>query len=270
MAENQWYEMNFLETEVLVLLFSASEYFLPPFLKTMKKLKFLIVCNLSSKKATIRGLGALSPLTQLRSVRLERLLPPTIPKQSKAMQNLDKLSLSLSEGFGNISTLNDANLQGFNLEHCSNLEELPPAIFQMPSAQIWSVSNSHLVEKLPYDLGKLSFLRMLKLSALPGLKELPASIGKLGQLEFLDISLCEGLKELPDEIGQLKKLKELNMRECSHLRILPRSVCGLGSLKHVICDEKVGHQWLRAKTFSIPDLRVEIVEAQSTFGWLDD
>ncbi|XP_059074900.1 disease resistance protein ADR1-like [Cryptomeria japonica] len=38
MAENDWYEMNLPETEALVLHFSASEYFLPPFLKTMKKL----------------------------------------------------------------------------------------------------------------------------------------------------------------------------------------------------------------------------------------
>ena len=78
------------------------------------------------------------------------------------------------------------------------------------------------------------------------------------------------MKELLEEIGQLKKLKEINMRECSRLRMLLRSVCGLVSLKHVIYDEKVGHQWLRAMTFSIPDLRDEIVEAHSHLGWLDD
>ncbi|GLJ19874.1 hypothetical protein SUGI_0360190 [Cryptomeria japonica] len=80
MAENDWYAMNLSETEALVLHFSASEYFLPPFLKTMKKLKVLIVCNLGSERATIKGLDALSSLTQLRSVRLERLVAPTIPK----------------------------------------------------------------------------------------------------------------------------------------------------------------------------------------------
>ncbi|XP_057836439.1 probable disease resistance protein At4g33300 isoform X2 [Cryptomeria japonica] len=272
MTENEWKwnEMNLPETEALVLLFSASEYFLPPFLKTMKKLKFLMVCNLSSKRATIKGLDTLSSLTQLRSVRLERVVAPTIPKQSKVIQNLDKLSLSLCEGFVNMSTFNDTNLQELNLDHCSDLEELPLAMCHMPSAQRWSVTNCHLVEKLPYNLGSLSSIRMLRLSALPALKELPASIGKLEQLEYLDISLCEGLKDLPDEVGQLKKLKEFDMRECSRLRRLPKSVCGLSSLKHVICDEKIGNQWLKAKAISIPELRVEIVEPQFTLDWLDD
>ncbi|XP_057866631.2 probable disease resistance protein At4g33300 isoform X2 [Cryptomeria japonica] len=270
MAENQWYEMDFPETEVLVIHFSASEYFLPPFLKTMKKLKSVMLCNLSSKRTTLKGLDVLSSLTQLRNVRLEKLDAPSILEQIKVMQKLDKLSVSLCEGFGNISTFSNSNLQEFNLDHCSDLEEWPLDICHMPSAQIWSITNCHLVGKLPYDLGNLSSLRMLRLSQLPGLKELPASIGKLEQLEFLDISLCEGLKELPEEIGQLQNLKEFDMRECSRLRRLPRSVCGLSSLKHVICDEKIGHQWLRVKASSIPNLRVEIVEPQFTLDWLDD
>ncbi|XP_059074901.1 probable disease resistance protein At4g33300 [Cryptomeria japonica] len=198
MAENEWYSMKLAETEALVLHFSASEYFLPPFLKTMKKLKVLIVCNLGSERATIKGLDALSSLPQLRSVRLERLVAP---KQIKAIQNLDKLSLSLCEGFVNMSTFNYSNVHEFSLDHCSDLEELPPALCHMPSVQTWSVTNCHLVENLPYNLGNMCSLRMLRLSALPGLKELPASIGKLGQVEFLDISLCEGLEKLPEEIG---------------------------------------------------------------------
>ncbi|XP_057866624.2 probable disease resistance protein At4g33300 [Cryptomeria japonica] len=270
MAENQCYEMDFPETEVLVMHFSASEYFLPPFLKTMKKLKFVMLCNLSSKRTTLKGLDVLSSLTQIRSVRLEKLDAPSILEQIKVMQKLDKLSVSLCEGFGNISTFSNTNLQEFDLDHCSDLEEWPLDICHMPCVQIWSITNYHLVGKLPYDLGNLSSLRMLRLSALPGLKELPASVGKLGQLEFLDISLCEGLKQLPEEIGQLQNLKEFDMRECSRLRRLPRSVCGLSSLKHVICDEKIGHQWLRVKASSIPVLRVEIVEPQFTLDWLDD
>ncbi|XP_057870987.2 putative disease resistance protein At5g47280 isoform X1 [Cryptomeria japonica] len=270
MVESQWYKMDFPEAEVLVLHFSASKYFLPPFVKTMKKLKFVMLCNLNSKRATVEGLDALSSLTQLRSVRLEKLEAPTVLEQIKAIQKLDKLSLCLCQGFGNISTFSNTNLQEFNLDHCSDLEEWPAEICCMPSAQVWSITNCHLVEKLPCDLGNLSSLRMLRLSALPALKEFPASIGKLGQLEFLDISVCEGLKELPEEIGQLKQLKEFDMRECSRLRRLPRSVCELSSLKYVICDEKIGHLWLQVKASFIPDLRVEIVEPQFTLDWLDD
>ncbi|KAH9292208.1 hypothetical protein KI387_042605, partial [Taxus chinensis] len=268
MEENEWYEMNFFETKAL-LLFTSSDYFLPPFLKSMKKLKFLMVCNYGPKRAIVKGLDALSSLTQLKSVDLERLSAHPIQNHCKSLENLEKLSLSLCEGFEYTSTFN-IKLKDFNLDHCSNLEALPLGIYSMPSAQMWSISNCHLVQQLPYDIGNLSSLRMLRLSALPSLKTLPPSIGKLRWLEYLDISLCEGLRELLEEIGQLKKLSEFDMRECSSLRMLPRNVCDLSSLKHVVCDEKLGNQWLQAKSFSIPRLRVEIVEAKFSLDWLDD
>ncbi|GLJ19848.1 hypothetical protein SUGI_0359660 [Cryptomeria japonica] len=270
MHESEWFEMNFQETQALVILFAASEFHLPPFIKSMKKLKFLMVCNHSSKRATIEGLEVLSSLPHLRSVRLERLVAPNLQKQSNALHNLEKLSLSLCEGFGSASTFDYPKLHDFNMDHCSDLEELPPNICYMPSAHMWSITNCHQVHKLPYDLGNLSSLRVLRLSALPDLKELPPSIGNLGELEYLDISVCEALKELPEEIGQLKKLTELDMRECSRLKRLPISGCGLISLKHVICDKEIKTQWLWAKKISIPELRIEIVEAQFRSDWIDD
>ncbi|GLJ19796.1 hypothetical protein SUGI_0358750 [Cryptomeria japonica] len=228
MEENQWYDMTFPETEVLLIFFTSTEYVLPPFLKSMKKLKFLMVSNCGAKKATVKGIDVMSSLTQLKSVRFESLLSPLGEKQSiEGLQNIEKLSMSLYEGFGNMSVF--TKLKAFNLDHCSELEHLPL-----------------------------------------GLKELPASIGKLGELEYLDISACEGLKVLPKEIGKLKKLKEFDMRECSRLKALPTTVCELSSLKLVICDEKIGKQWLRARNISIPELRVEIVEAHFSLDWLDD
>jgi hypothetical protein len=59
------------------------------------------------------------------------------------------------------------------------------------------------------------------------------------------------------------------MRECSRLRKLPKSVGGLRSLKHVICDEKIGQQWSRVKSSAIMELRVEVVEAHFSLDWLD-
>ncbi|GLJ19797.1 hypothetical protein SUGI_0358770 [Cryptomeria japonica] len=228
MEENQWYDMTFPETEVLLLFFTSTEYVLPPFLKSMKKLKFLMVSNCGAKKATVKGIDVMSSLTQLKSVRFGSLLSPLGEKQSiEGLQNIEKLSMSLYEGFGNMSVF--TKLKAFNLDHCSELEHLPL-----------------------------------------GLKELPASIGKLGELEYLDISACEGLKVLPKEIGKLKKLKEIDMRECSRSKALPTTVCELSSLKLVICDEKIGKQWLRARNISIPELRVEIVEAHFSLDWLDD
>ncbi|KAH9319729.1 hypothetical protein KI387_021498 [Taxus chinensis] len=270
MDENQWCEMNFPETEVLVLFFSGIEYFLPQFLKSMKNLKVLLVFNYGSKRATTKGADSLSSLTQIKSVRLEKVIAPIIEKQSSVLPSLEKFSLSLCEGLGNICKINTTKIQEFNLDHCNDLEELSPAILHMPSALSWSISNCHLVQKIPSDLGSLTSVRILRLSALPSLKELPTSIGKLGQLEYLDISVCEGLKELPEEIGQLKKLRKFDMKECSRLKRLPRSVCGLSALKHIICDKNIENQWLRAKAFSIPELRVEIAQAQFSLDWLDD
>ncbi|XP_057843948.2 probable disease resistance protein At4g33300 [Cryptomeria japonica] len=269
MEENHWHDMTFPETEALMLHFTSTDYFLPPFLESMKKLRFLMVSNCGTKKATTKGLDVLSSLTQLKSVRLERVIAPFGEKQSiEALQNLEKLSQSLCEGFGNISTF--IKLQDFNLDHSSDLEELPPVVCNMSSILSWSITNCHLLQNLPHDFGNMSYLRMLRLSALPGLKELPASIGKLAQLEYLDISVCEGLKELPEEVGQLKKLREIDMRECSRLTRLPTTLCELSSLKVVTCDEKIGNQWLRAKNISIPELTVEIVEVHFSLDWLDD
>ncbi|GLJ19804.1 hypothetical protein SUGI_0358850 [Cryptomeria japonica] len=209
MEENDWYDMNFPETEALLLFFTSTEYFLPQFLKSMKKLKFLMIFNCGTNKAIVKGLDVLSSLTQLKSVRLERLILPFVEKRGiEALQNIEKLSLSLCEGFENISPF--TKLKDFNLDHSNDLD-------------------------LP-----------------------------------LDISLCEGLKELPKEIGQLKKLRELDMRECTRLMALASTVCELSSLKLVTCDVTIGKQWLRAKNISIPELRVEIVEARFSLGWLDD
>ncbi|XP_059075606.1 probable disease resistance protein At4g33300 [Cryptomeria japonica] len=271
MEENHWHAIDFPKTEALLLAFTSREYILPLFLKSMKKLKFLMVFNCCTKKATVKGLEVLSSLPQLKSIRLERLISPLGGKQSiEELQSIEKISLSLCEGFRTISTFDTTKLQHFNLDHSSDLEELPVEICNMPSALSWSITNCHLLQNLPYDLGNMSHLRILRLSALPGLKELPVSIGKLEELEYLDISVCERLKQLPKEIGQLKKLREFDMRECSRLRRLPTTVCELSCLKLVVCDEKIGKQWMRAKNISIPELRVEIVEAHFSLDWLDD
>jgi len=276
MEEDQWCEMNFRQAEALVLNFSANNYFLPPFLNSMTKLKVLVVLNYGSKRATIQGLPAPSSLTQLRTIRLERLNVPSLQEPSRVFRNLEKLSLSLCEGLGNMSKFNNSQLSlklpimlDFNLDHCCDLEELPTAICDMATVENWSITNCHLLQKLPDDMGKLRSLRMLRLSACLGLKELPASIGKLGKLEYLDIFLCECLKELPEEIGQLKNLQVIDMRECSRLRKLPKSVGGMKSLKLVICDEKIGQQWMRVKSSVLNELRVEIVDAHFSLDWLD-
>jgi len=268
MEEKQWCGMHFDDAEALVLIFSTNNYFLPLFLSSMRKLKVLIIFNYGSKRAIVNGLPTISSLTQLKTVHLERLIVHPHQEHNKVLQNLEKLSLSLCEGIGNMSRFNNTEsslklpgMLDFNLDYCYDLEEFPPGICDMTSVKKWSITNCHLLQKLPNDLGNLISLKLLRLSASLCLKELPTSIGKLGKLEYLDISLCQNLKELPDEMGQLRKLQEIDMRECSQIKKLPKSIGGMISLKHVICDENIGKKWIHVKHSTIMDLRVDVVEA---------
>ncbi|GLJ19976.1 hypothetical protein SUGI_0362230 [Cryptomeria japonica] len=72
MEENYWEEMNFPEAEALLLHFTSTECFLPPFLESMKNLKCLMVFNYSTKRGTLKGLDILSGLPHVKSVRLQR------------------------------------------------------------------------------------------------------------------------------------------------------------------------------------------------------
>lgn len=60
------------------------------------------------------------------------------------------------------------------------------------------------------------------------------------------------------------------MRECSGLKILPKALTKLRSLKHVICDEHTGKQWLDIKASAMPNLIVDVVEEHFSLDWLDD
>ena len=102
---DQWCEMNFRQAEALILIFSASSYFLPSFLSSMTKLKVLIVLNYGSKRATVNGLLWPSSLPQLKNIRLERLNVPPLQKQVKIFQNLEKLSLSICGSLTHILAL---------------------------------------------------------------------------------------------------------------------------------------------------------------------
>eukprot|EP01018_Ginkgo_biloba_P002523 Gb_38650 [translate_table: standard] len=276
MDEKQWCQMDFPAAEALVLNFAASEYYLPSFLRTMHKLKVLIIVNHNSKRAKLKGLSAFPSLTQLKSVRLERVIVPPLQEHSQSLQKLEKLSLILCEGSGNMTglhmelCLNLPRLREINFDHCSNLEELPASICNMTSLQRLSVRNCHDLYKISDDLGNLSSLQMLRLYACPSLEELPYSICKLRQLEFLDISLCECMKQLPEALGQLSSLREIDMRECSRVKQLPRSASDLRSLVHVICDEKIGHRWSAIKDSTIPQLCVEVAEEHFHLDWLED
>eukprot|EP00253_Pinus_taeda_P030662 PITA_30662 len=153
------------------------------------------------------------------------MLPPSIC----ALQQLKFIDISLcgsSHGLGKGHDFpKSPKFQEINFDHCSDLEELPGNICNLTYLQKLSVTNCHLIQKLPDDFGRL-----------------------------------RSFKDLPMEFDQLSNLKIFDMRECSGLKKLPKALAKLRSLKCVICDESTEREWLAIKASTMPNLIVEVIE----------
>ena len=118
---------------------------------------------------------------------------PPLQEHSKVIQNLKNTFLSLCiEGLGNMLIFNHTRLSlnllemlDFNLDHCCDLGKFPPGICDISSGQKWSITNCHLLKKLPNYLGKLISLRVLRLFACLGLKQFQHIMEKLESYNFL-------------------------------------------------------------------------------------
>lgn len=278
MQEQDWCQIDFPEVEALALFFSANQYCLPTFLHRTPKLKVLIVYNYSSMRANIIGLPRFSLPIQITSVFLHKLIiPVSLYKNCRSWERLEKLSVCLCEGLGNstlvdmeLEPLNFPNITEINIDHCSDLGELPLKLCNLTSLQRLSVTNCHLIQNLPDDMGRLKSLRVLRLSACPSLSRLPPSICKLGQLEYLDISLCRCLQDLPSEFDQLSNLETLDMRECSGLKKVPTVI--QSSLKRVVISDsdKEYEAWSSIKASTLHNLTIDVVPEIFSLAWLDD
>ena len=90
LEENQWSEMNLCEAEALLLLFSSSELLSSIVFEFYEKIESSYY---GSKRTIVKNLPTLSSLTQLKTLRLERLNVLPCQDQSKFLHNLEKLSL---------------------------------------------------------------------------------------------------------------------------------------------------------------------------------
>ncbi|XP_022937186.1 probable disease resistance protein At4g33300 [Cucurbita moschata] len=275
MKEMDWTQMIFPEAEVLILNFSSSGYFLPPFLCNMPKLRALVMLNNNATHATISNFSVFSSLINLRSIWLEKVSIAQLFDACAPFKNLRKISLvfckiknSLDESAANVSQIFPFLLE-LKIDHCNDLVKLPSSICEMQSLKCLSVTNCHSLSQLPTNLWKLKNLQILRLSACPLLTTLPPGICGLSCLKYIDLSQCVNLISLPEEIGKLANLDKIDMRECSLIRTLPRSVVCLQSLCHVICEEDVSWLWEDLKSH-MPNLYIQVAEKCFDLDWLND
>ncbi|KAL3617816.1 DNA-binding transcription factor adr1 [Castilleja foliolosa] len=272
MTEMDWLQMDCPKTEVLVLNFSSSEYFLPPFLYNMPKLRALILINYNSSNSILHNTSVFSSLANLRSLWFEKISLPLLPDTAIPLKNLQKVSLILCDISKSVThsvvdlPLLFPRLSELTMDHCINLNEIPSSICQMQSLQSLSVTNCDSLQELPSDLGKLSSLQILRLSACPNLKKLPSGVSSLVQLKYLDISQCVNMGCLPEGIGGCKSLEKIDMRECPQMRSLPETVGFLPSLRRVICDEEIS--WLLKDVESCRPGLCQVPQECFTLDWL--
>ncbi|KAF8051409.1 hypothetical protein N665_1733s0008 [Sinapis alba] len=264
-----WVEMDCPNVEALVLNLSSSNYSLPNFIATMKKLKVVIIINHGLGPAKLTNLSCLSSLPNLKRIRFEKISINLLDILLSPLGSLEKLSLFMCSLSGVSYNVEEKaipeglprkkqkiaipevlpSLQEIVIDYCYDLDQLPDCVSEVVSLKKLSITNCGKLSVLPKALGNLSNLEVLRLCSCINLYELPETTEKLGNLQFLDISDCLALKRLPLEFGNLRKLEKILMRMCSGCE-LPDSVRKLENLK-VECDEKTGLLWERVE----PEMR---------------
>uniref|UniRef100_A0A7N0V426 RPW8 domain-containing protein n=1 Tax=Kalanchoe fedtschenkoi TaxID=63787 RepID=A0A7N0V426_KALFE len=275
MKENDWFQMKFPQAEVLIINFSSPEYFLPPFVSNMPKLKALILINYGNMVATLHNVAVLRDLPNLRSLWFEKISIPDLSKTHISFTKLKKISLVLCK----ISNSYDQSvvdlphilpsLSELTLDHCDDISRLPSNMSELFSLKALSITNCHSLQELPVNLGKLKSLQILRIYACPSLRQLPLSTNELVSLKYLDISQCVGLQCLPGSIDGLVMLEKINMSGCLQIRDLPESVIYLQSLSNVVCDEDISWLW-KDQDGGRMNLKVQIAKESFNLDWLSE
>ncbi|KAI3773821.1 hypothetical protein L1987_48356 [Smallanthus sonchifolius] len=275
MREMDWVKMEFPKAEVLILNFDSTDYFFPPFIEDMPKLRALVLINYSTKTAELHNLSVLGSLANLKSLWFEKVTISQLPKKTiLPLANLRKISLLLCKiNLQDQSELDLSHLfprlTELTMDHCIEMTILPSSICHVKTLRSLSITNCESLEELPFDFGKLILLQILRVYACPKLKMLPIGIKNLIWLEHIDISQCVNLHCLNEEIGGCLSLKEIDMHECPQIKRLPKSATGLRSLRRVICDEEVSWQW-KGMEQDLPGLCVQVAEQCFDLDWLTE
>ena len=91
--KSTWPNIQAPEVGVLVLNFRTNHYSLPKFIKSMDKLKTLILTNYGFFSAEISNFIVLGNLSNLKRIRLEQVSIHSLAMHCDQLENLQKLSL---------------------------------------------------------------------------------------------------------------------------------------------------------------------------------
>ncbi|KAJ4965163.1 hypothetical protein NE237_017012 [Protea cynaroides] len=268
-----WSNMHFPEAEVLILDFYATKYTLPPFMEKMEKLKVLIIVNHGHCYTQLNYSTTPGYLSNLKRVRLEKVLLPSLIEIAMPLENLKKISLFMCDFGQELSCEIDLsymfpNLVEIDIDYCNEIVGLPQGICNLVHLQKLSITNCHELSALPEQIGFMRDLTELRLHACTKLAKLPDSLRELQKLWFLDISDCINM-ELPEWISDLHSLRKLNMGGCSEPSELPSLALNLVHLKNVICDEGTANLWKRLK-YHLPELKITVRKDNNNLFWLGD
>uniref|UniRef100_A0A0D3B0S4 ADP-ribosyl cyclase/cyclic ADP-ribose hydrolase n=1 Tax=Brassica oleracea var. oleracea TaxID=109376 RepID=A0A0D3B0S4_BRAOL len=150
----------------------------------------------------------------------------------KSLRSLKWMDLSDYVNLKELPDLSTAtNLEKLNLNDCSSLVKLPPAIGYTNNLENLNLRDCSSLIKLPSmsgnSLEKLDIRWMLKscgFSLFYWESQLPFFVGNATNLEMLVLSNCSNLVKLPLSLGNLQKLQILILQGCSKLEILHTNI----------------------------------------------
>ncbi|KAH7532554.1 hypothetical protein FEM48_Zijuj04G0032700 [Ziziphus jujuba var. spinosa] len=273
MISSNWLDMQLPEAEVLVLNFRTKDYALPTFVVNMKKLKVLIATS-SLNYAELSDFQLLGLLTNLKTIRLERISIPSLSETCEPLRNLQKISLYMcrfAEAFRDCSIqISDLlpELREMNVDFCEDLVKLPAGLCDIVHLKKLSITHCYKLSELPNKIGNLRNLQVLRLRSCTELEKLPDSIRYLSELITLDISDCIRIKDLPEDIGELKKLINLNMNHCSRLQYLPESFWQLEQSLDLVCDKEIKEVWENFYPDDQRNITMRSVKEDINLEWL--
>ncbi|KAL1804461.1 hypothetical protein ACET3Z_033108 [Daucus carota] len=187
----------------------------------------LVDCSkLASLPETIGNLKALKHLNLCRCGSLEKL-----PEELVNMESLENLHINMA-GLKNLprSIHLLGNLIELDVAHNSELMTLPDNICKLRSLQYLNVSACKSLKALPGDLGDITSLRVLRMTA-TSVSYLPGSIGNLSNLVELRLDRNPNLESLPDTICNLRSLEILSIGSCEKIKELPGQMWKITSLR---------------------------------------